>query len=40
MPVYGSLLSGVFLGEAAMNFQYAGGTLVFLGLWLARRGRG
>jgi drug/metabolite transporter (DMT)-like permease len=40
MPVYGSLLSAVFLGEAARNFQYAGGTLVFLGLWLARRGRG
>lgn len=40
MPVYGSLLSAVFLGEAARNFQYAGGALVFLGLWLARRGRG
>lgn len=40
MPVYGSILSGVLLGEAARNFQYAGGALVFLGLWLAGRRRG
>lgn len=37
MPVYGSILSGVLLGEAARNFQYVGGALVFLGLWLAGR---
>jgi drug/metabolite transporter (DMT)-like permease len=39
MPVYGSILSSVLLGEAAMNFQYIGGGCVFLGLLLARRQR-
>jgi drug/metabolite transporter (DMT)-like permease len=37
MPVYGSILAGVLLGESIQNFQYIGGGLVFLGLWLARR---
>ncbi len=40
MPVYGSILSGVLLGEAARDFQNAGGALVFPGLWLAGRRRG
>jgi drug/metabolite transporter (DMT)-like permease len=36
MPVYGSLLSLLVLGEPVQGFQYAGGALVLLGLWLAR----
>ena len=39
MPVYGSIMSGVLLGEAAMDYQYIGGGFVFFGLWLARRQR-
>jgi drug/metabolite transporter (DMT)-like permease len=36
MPVYGSILSLVILGEGVARYQYAGGALVLLGLWLAR----
>lgn len=39
MPVYGSIMAGVLLGEAVHTFQYLGGGLVFLGLWLVRRKR-
>ncbi len=36
MPMYGSLLSFMVLGEAVQGFQVAGGCLVLLGLWVAR----
>ena len=36
MPMYGSVLSFMVLGEAVQGFQYAGGCLVLLGLWVAR----
>jgi drug/metabolite transporter (DMT)-like permease len=36
MPMYGSLLSFMVLGEAVQCFQYAGGCLVLVGLWVAR----
>ena len=39
MPVYGSILSALLLGEAVMGFQYLGGAMVLAGLWLARRQR-
>jgi drug/metabolite transporter (DMT)-like permease len=35
MPVHGAALSFVILGEPVQTFQYAGGALVLLGLWLA-----
>lgn len=36
MPLYGSLLSFVALGESVQGYQFAGGGLVLLGLWVAR----
>ena len=36
MPLYGSLLSFVALGESVQGYQLAGGGLVLLGLWVAR----
>jgi drug/metabolite transporter (DMT)-like permease len=36
MPMYGSVLSYAILGEPVRGFQYLGGALVLLGLWLAR----
>jgi drug/metabolite transporter (DMT)-like permease len=36
MPLYGSLLSFVALGESVQGYQIAGGGLVLLGLWVAR----
>lgn len=36
MPMYGSVLSFLVLGEAVQGFQYAGGCLVLMGLWVAR----
>ncbi len=37
MPMYGSVLSLVVLGESVHGYQYAGGCLVLLGLWVAGR---
>lgn len=37
MPLYGSVLAGVLLSEMVQPFQGVGGSLVFLGLWVARR---
>lgn len=36
MPMYGSILSFLVLEEAVQGFQYAGGCLVLMGLWMAR----
>jgi drug/metabolite transporter (DMT)-like permease len=36
MPMYGSILSFLVLGESVQGFQYAGGGLVLIGLWVAR----
>ena len=36
MPMYGALLSLLVLDEAVQGFQVAGGSLVLLGLWVAR----
>ena len=36
MPMYGSILSFLVLAEAVEGFQYAGGCLVLVGLWVAR----
>lgn len=36
MPLYGSILSLLILGEPLQGFQYAGGALLLFGLWLGR----
>lgn len=39
MPLYASVLSALFIGEAVQPYQAAGGALVLGGLWLARERR-
>lgn len=39
MPLYASVLSVLFIGEAVQPYQAAGGALVLGGLWLARERR-
>jgi drug/metabolite transporter (DMT)-like permease len=36
MPVYASLMSAGFIGEAVQGYQVMGGAVVLLGLWLTR----
>lgn len=37
MPVFGTLLSFLFLGEIPQGFHYAGISLIFVGIWLTMR---
>jgi drug/metabolite transporter (DMT)-like permease len=37
MPVFGTLLSAIFLGEVALWYHYAGIALIFTGIWLTTR---
>ena len=37
MPVFGALLSVIFLGERLYAYHYAGATLIFGGIWLTTR---
>ena len=37
MPLFGALLSAVFLGEALLWYHYAGALLIFAGLFIASR---
>ncbi len=37
MPVFGTLLSALFLGEVPQGFHYAGIALIFTGIWLTAR---
>jgi drug/metabolite transporter (DMT)-like permease len=37
MPVFGTLLSAIFLGEVALWYHYLGITLIFTGIWLTTR---
>ena len=37
MPVFGALLSVIFLGERLHAYHYAGAALIFGGIWLATR---
>lgn len=37
MPVFGTLLSALFLGEVPQGFHYAGIGLIFAGIWLTMR---
>lgn len=39
MPVFGALLSVIFLGERLYAYHYAGAVLVFGGIWLTTRRR-
>jgi drug/metabolite transporter (DMT)-like permease len=40
MPVFGALLSVIFLGEVLYAYHYAGAALIFSGIWLTtRKGR-
>lgn len=39
MPVFGALLSVVFLGERLHGYHYAGAALIFGGIWLTTRPR-
>jgi drug/metabolite transporter (DMT)-like permease len=39
MPVFGALLSVIFLGECLYGYHYAGAVLIFGGLWLTTRTR-
>lgn len=39
MPVFGALLSVVFLGERLYGYHYAGAALIFGGIWLTTRPR-
>jgi len=39
MPVFGALLSVIFLGERLYAYHYAGAVLIFGGIWLTTRGR-
>jgi drug/metabolite transporter (DMT)-like permease len=34
MPVFGTLLSAIFLGEVPHWYHYAGIALIFTGIWL------
>jgi drug/metabolite transporter (DMT)-like permease len=40
MPVFGAVLSFVFLGEGIQLFQLAGGALVFSGIAIMNRSPG
>jgi drug/metabolite transporter (DMT)-like permease len=37
MPVFGALLSVIFLGERLFAYHYAGAALIFSGIWLTTR---
>lgn len=37
MPVFGTLLSAIFLGEVALWYHYLGIALIFTGIWLTTR---
>ncbi len=37
MPVFGALLSVIFLGERLYAYHYAGAALIFAGIWLTTR---
>lgn len=39
MPVFGTLLSALFLGEVPQGYHYAGIALIFAGIWLTMRRR-
>lgn len=39
MPLFGAILSVVFLGERLYGYHYAGAALIFGGLWLTTRTR-
>ena len=40
MPLFGAILSVIFLGERLFAYHYAGAVLIFSGIWLTtRRGR-
>jgi len=40
MPVFGALLSVIFLGEHLHGYHYVGAALIFGGIWLTTRRRG
>ena len=37
MPVFGTLLSALFLGEQPQHFHYVGISLIFIGIFLTMR---
>ena len=37
MPLFGALLSVIFLGERLYGYHYAGAALIFGGIWLTTR---
>jgi drug/metabolite transporter (DMT)-like permease len=37
MPVFGALLSVIFLGERLYAYHFAGAVLIFGGIWLTTR---
>ena len=37
MPVFGTLLSAIFLGEQPQHFHYVGISLIFIGIFLTMR---
>jgi len=37
MPVFGALLSVIFLGERLYAYHFAGAALIFGGIWLTTR---
>lgn len=39
MPVFGAVLSVVFLGERLYGYHFAGAAMIFGGIWLTTRGR-
>jgi drug/metabolite transporter (DMT)-like permease len=40
MPLFGALLSVIFLGERLYAYHYAGAAMIFGGIWLTtRRGK-
>jgi drug/metabolite transporter (DMT)-like permease len=37
MPLFGAVLSAVFLGEALLWYHYVGALLIFTGIFIASR---
>ena len=40
MPLFGAILSVIFLGERLVAYHYAGAVLIFAGIWLTTRRNG
>jgi drug/metabolite transporter (DMT)-like permease len=40
MPLFGAVLSAIFLGETLLWYHYAGALLIFSGIFVVSRGRG